>query len=114
MSQRLTRMIERKIVGRIITDALKAGFCVTVSYGEGDYPVRHSTNRADILKAMWACDEESLIFHTADGRERRGWVQLIYGNGNNGCDVVCDYATSLEPIMEPVQKLAEQLEEKWA
>jgi len=114
MSLKLTRMIERRIVSKIIRDAITAGYTITVSYDEGEDPVVPSTDRTAILKAMWACDEEWLYLHRAGSKERFAWVRLIYGNGNNGCDVVCDYATSLEPIMEPVQKLAEQLEEKWA
>ena len=36
------------------------------------------------------------------------WVFLVYGN--DGWDVIADYNVSLEPLLEPINKLALSLE----
>ena len=38
-----------------------------------------------------------------------GWVWLVYGN--SGWDVVCDYTTSLDALMQPVLDYANTLED---
>ena len=46
-----------------------------------------------------------------DGRPAEGhgpWVYLIFGNGNGGWDVVSDYMTSLEPVLQRVLDFIEK------
>lgn len=91
--------IERKIVERVIDDALALGFLLSVDDGEG-MPIRLSRDRAAILAAMFSVDEEKLILCTDDGvlAKQHGWVFFVYGN--DGWDVIADNHTGIEYVLE--------------
>ena len=46
----------------------------------------------------WTCDENRIAVHREDG-DRMSFVYFIYGNGNDGKDVVSDYGMSLDPVI---------------
>jgi hypothetical protein len=97
--------IERKIAEAFITDALEAGYTITVDDGE-DEPVKRSADAAEILGAMFTVDEEHLRLYS--GQEYAGWVYFVYGN--SGWDVVSDHTVNLTPLLVGADAVAHQLE----
>lgn len=65
--------------------------------------MRLSADANAILAAMFSTGEDRLFVHlpTHTGEtEWCGWVYFVYGN--DGWDVVNDYTTNLESILQPV------------
>lgn len=93
----IIREFERKIVGRVITTLLDAGYKLTIDHGgESEViPVTDASNAT--LDEMFACDEERL-YASKDGK--LAWVFFVYGN--DGWDVISDYSTSLEEELAPI------------
>jgi hypothetical protein len=87
MNQHKLIEIEKTIVTMIIEDALAAGYSVTLNNGGDTNELENSKDKAEILAAMFATDDERLTFY-ADA-SRVGWVYFVYGN--DGWDVVNDH-----------------------
>ncbi len=100
MNVETRRKIEEEIARQLITDGIAAGYTIAVHNGEEQFA--KSTDVDALVKEMFSVDEEHLIFYK-DGK-RFGWVWMVYGN--SGYDVVADYTTNLEPIMEKVDVLS--------
>lgn len=83
--------IELAIVHELIKRLIDAGHKLTVFDGEDDL---ESTHEQSLVTAIFAVDEARL--YAGDN----SWVLLVMGN--DGTDVVSDYTTNLEPIMEPL------------
>lgn len=101
--------IEKRIAKRVITDALAAGYSLSVNDGE-DTTLHSSRDMDAILAAMRSTDEDRLLFHI-DHREHApaiGWVRFIYGN--DGPDVINDYTTNLEAVLAGANALADRLD----
>lgn len=50
-----------------------------------------------ILENLGGCDEEYLlVYHPEHGRR---FILLVYGNDDDGEEVICDYSSSLEDII---------------
>lgn len=81
---------EKRMSVALVTACLARGFAVSVSDGE-DWPVKRSTNKTEILEALFSTDEDVIVIRTKNG-EKAGWFQLIYGN--DGYDVVSDYSAN--------------------
>lgn len=96
--------IEQDIVTRVVEALLSAGYLLQVSDGESHRPEQPTTDRAVILAELMDTDDEALI---AVKPGIRRWVHFVYGN--DGYDVVNDYTTSLESVMEPINKYADTL-----
>ena len=99
MSVRMRQRVEKMIARRVILDGLKAGFAFNVNNGgdENELPA-NSTNVKEILAAMFATDDEYLLFYKPGENRRIGWVRFVYGNG--GWDVISDYTTNLTKFIE--------------
>jgi hypothetical protein len=100
---------ERAIVERLVSDALFFhGYSVSHSDGEV-LTVARSRDIGPIMKQLHACDEESLIFHDADGK-RVGVVSLAYRN--SGYDVLADHTVNdqMTALVAGAQRLAGSLE----
>lgn len=96
--------VEADIVTRVVDALLAAGYSLTVD-DEGTWrPAMLTTNRDEILAELMETDEDYL--RVEEGL-RRGWVRFVYGN--DGWDVVCDYTTSLESVLAPVNAYADSL-----
>lgn len=103
--------IERRIIRQAVKDALVRGYAISVDNGEC-IEVSRSRSLKAVMDAIMATDEDFLLIHSFDEELGRygpsiGWVRLIYGN--DGWDVVNDYTTNLEPMMEAANALAEKL-----
>jgi len=101
---------ERRIVERVVDDALKAGYSVTVNDGEEDV-LFASLDKVAILKSMFSTDEDRLYFHTKSGKASFGWVYFIYGN--DGPDVINDWTDNeaTNKLLMGANALANQIEE---
>ena len=95
--------IEKKIVTAVVDAALKEGYTVIINNGGDDDEIT-STDRAKILKEMFATDEERL--YVAKDGKIVGWVFFVYGEC--GWDVICDYTTNLEEMLKPALALADK------
>jgi hypothetical protein len=112
----IPRRIERIIAKRTIAAVLYAGFDITVFNGETD-EVKNSRDPDTILKAMFTTDEDYLMLNCKGANSFKGsghrpsvsegWIKFVYGN--EGWDVINDYTTNLEKIMDPINKFADGL-----
>ena len=100
------RRMEYAVLRRFCLDAIAAGYTLSLHNGE-DWCVKKVKTAKEVLDAAFSVDEERL--YVFDGDKRLGGVFLVYGN--DGYDVICDYHTSLEPLME---KGTHQLEDRLA
>ena len=97
---------ERGILAATIEALVSAGYLVSV-YDSAEVTVRRSVDRAEILAACMTTAEDHLYaVRPEEAGAGRSWVAFVYGNGNDGCDVLCDYTGNLEEILAPVHALA--------
>lgn len=99
------RTIERRIVRRLVLALIKAGYSVSLYDGQEWVAKKEKTWKA-VKDKFFSVDEETLYAYDAEGR-RIGVVFLVYGNG--GWDVMADWSSSLEPVVNPVLDYAETL-----
>ena len=95
--------IERRIVTALIDRALAEGYELSVDDGAFKHP--WTTDRAEVIDNIMEADEDRLYLRK-DGHT--AWVYLVYGN--SGWDVICDYHTRLEALLEPINTLTDNLE----
>jgi hypothetical protein len=112
-AQRIKR--EKAICLRLVRDALKAGYVVSVNDGGDDVLVNSSSFQA-IVAAMFSTDEDVLTFR--DPRvvvdvarkliQRVGFVHLVYGND---CDVISDGSTGakMDNLLAGANEVADRL-----
>ncbi len=105
---------ERRNVAQIVDALLAAGYELNLNNdadeeGEGENEglalKAWTRDRSVILGAMFATDDETLIARVPGTSKRLG-VFMVYGNADNGCEVVSDYHVPLEEVIGPVM-------EKW-
>lgn len=103
----LASSIEAVIIEKIIQEALKLGFLISVFDGE-EYEIEHATDINAIAKAVAITDETTLAFFNQD-RQKLGWIWLIHGNE---WDVISDYADNgpIKVLMKPVNEFVDQLQ----
>ncbi|MDE4297133.1 hypothetical protein PXK56_18270 [Phaeobacter gallaeciensis] len=76
---------EATIINRLISEILNRGLSVSV-YDGCAYPVKRSTNRAEIQRNVAATDETHFWVRDADGNQV-AWFLMMHGNW---CDVISD------------------------
>lgn len=104
MSVKMRQEVERKIAEALIQQGLDAGYHISVNNGGDEDEIQPSTDKNEILNAMFATDEEHLFFYDEEGRSK-GWVWFVYGN--SGWDVITDYTTNLDHIMSEANKISD-------
>lgn len=107
MTPKRRRLIERRIVRRLVLDMTGAGLLVSVFDGYAT-TVKRSRDVAQIMGALQTVDEESLTIRLAPKGEYVGTVFLVYGN--DGWDVISDYSVALTPYMAGADAEAHRLE----
>ena len=105
MNVKLRQTFEKKIARLFVTEALDAGYNISVDNGGDEFELAHSTDKKAIMAAMFATDDERL--HLSRDGKNVGWVWFVYGN--SGWDVISDYTTNLEHLMPKVEKLSDKL-----
>lgn len=100
--------IEQRIVGKLITDLLAAGFNLSIWNGGDEAELDHSTDAAAIFKALAASDQDEIVVYEGDeAKWRAGWIRLVWGND---CSVISDYSIKLEDHLTGANALADELE----
>lgn len=97
--------IEKKIVGRLITDVLASGYSVSVWNGGDDAEIELSADADTIFKALAASDQDEVVIF--NNNRRFGWIRLVWGND---VDVISDYTTNLETTLAGANALANELD----
>lgn len=96
--------IERKIIRRIVVDAILHGYAVSVSNGE-ELVQGYTRDVQAVMRAIMTTDDDTLFFHRGGDR---GWVRLVYGN--DGTDVIQDYSCKIAHVVAGAEALADRLE----
>ena len=110
MTTKQMQKMERKIAATFVDAVLKeSGEIYTIAVNNGEELIRPARNVFSILRAMSSVDDESLIVFK-DGL-RFGWARFIHGN--DGWDVLADYTTNLEPFMEKVNKISDEMQDDY-
>ena len=101
---------EKKVVGKIVTNAIKLGYVVSVYDGE-EYTVKRSTDKAAIMGAIYTTDMDRLVIRDKAG-EHIGTVALVYGN--SASEVMNDWHDSelMNKVLEPAIKFCDELSAK--
>lgn len=94
---KMRMMVEREIVTMIIDDALAAGYEIAVDNGGDGFEYR-GTDKARITDHTFAADDARLYLFRPGEKKSVGWVYCVYGN--DGWDVISDYTTNLEKLLE--------------
>jgi hypothetical protein len=80
---------------------LSAGYEISIDNGAEENELNNSRDENEIMRSLFACDEEVLIVRRVGEREdtpaTRGFVRLVYGNSPE--EVVCDYSMNLDAIV---------------
>jgi hypothetical protein len=105
MSVRMRQEIERKIAIALINAAIKAGYKISVNNGGEDNEIEPTTDAAKVLKAMFATDDEYLLFFKGSAKQHFAWAWFVYGN--DGYDVISDYTTNIEHLMPEPNLIAD-------
>lgn len=100
--------VEKLIAAYVADRLVNAEFELALDDGE---ELGERTTKADkIVKAMGEVEDERLLVYKIGQAEPFAWVRFVYGNGNNGFDVVCDYTTNIEPVMSRVSGYVDGME----
>ena len=116
MSVKMRIEVEQKIVGQFVKDVLAAGKRLSVSLERGydvDEMLVYSDDYNKIMEGAFAGDGCHIFVHNTDGPpltdegtvNSEGWVYCVFGN--NGWDVINDYTTNLEPLLEGAMKISD-------
>lgn len=111
MSEMMVYRVERMIVRRVVLDAIKAGYLLSVNNGDDEDEIGPCKNVKAIMEALFATGDELLIFHRQieyASPSRAGWVRFVHGNG--AC-VISDYTTNLESVLTEANKLADKYDD---
>ena len=80
---------------QLVERILAAGFTISVYDGE-EYSISKSTDKAAILNAMGETDSDTLLLrHPIGGK---GTIFLVWGNADDGSDLVSDYSPATGTI----------------
>jgi hypothetical protein len=103
-SVKMRQIVEKEIAAAAIKGIIDAGYFITVHNGEED-AITVSRDVDAIIGALYQTDEDTLIVINPM-REEIGWVKFIYGN--DGWDVIHDYAINLEEALKPAFAVVEK------
>lgn len=80
---------ELRVLGALVGNAFALGYVVTVHDGE-DMPVKCSTDPKAIADAVLSVCECTLIFRHGHDMRRVGVAFLVFGNADDGSELVAD------------------------
>jgi hypothetical protein len=112
--------IRKMILRRLLNDLLMVdGHNVTIDSERGyDLDNRTFYNRADLQEAIdYALEFDEVHIFLNDPKEHdreQGYgpfVYVIFGNGNSDLDMISDYSTSLDRIMDPINEWVRGIED---
>lgn len=80
---------EAQVARMLVNAALRDGYALSVSDGE-EWTVERSRSEAEILDALATTGGDVVRLWTQDGATR-GWFYLVYGNAEDGSELIADY-----------------------
>jgi ribosomal protein S8 len=104
MNVQKRQKIERKIVRAILTKAKKEGYIISLDNGEEIIKLSPLNSIKAMLEQCFSVDEEHIMLKK-DGHKK--YIFLVYGN--TGHDVICDYSTSLDEFISPIEDMCEKI-----
>lgn len=92
---------ERRVAGKLITECLRSNMMVSVHDGE-EWVVTKSTKKAEIMAALGSTDADTITIHNGSQSKafigsvaipgkRVGSFYLVYGNADDGSELISDY-----------------------
>lgn len=98
--------IERKIITKLMKEAINKGYTVSVYDGE-EYAVEKSTDIELLKKEIMATDMDSIEIYANNG-SMFGTVLAVYGN--DGYDVMADSTNTPEfnAFLKPIEEYADK------
>jgi hypothetical protein len=111
MNDRMRQRIQRRIILRIVSDALAGGYSISVQ-ADGDTLVSCSTDRLAIMSTASRYSPDSLLIHSADDEADPGRVEFDYAN--EPWDVINDFSCNIEDAVRGAKAAARTLEEIYA
>lgn len=90
---------EAQVARMLVNAALRDGYALSVSDGE-EWTVERSRNEAQILDALATTGGDVVRLWTQDGAtpdgsnagmRTLGWFYLVYGNAEDGSELIADY-----------------------
>lgn len=98
---------ERKICRRTIRELHAAGYEMRVHSGD-EFETKRAETESGLMRALFNLDDAWLLVHHKGQRKAFGWVRFVFGN--DGWDVVSDYTTNLEAVMDTITQYSRQFE----
>lgn len=95
---------EKAAARKLVRHILLQGHRISVNDGE-EWVVRKCADLAEIWQAMGNTDADWLRIYVSDGSEAYGGISLIWGNADDGSELVADYTT--HPEIEALVKACE-------
>ncbi|UVO30323.1 hypothetical protein [Bradyrhizobium arachidis] len=95
--KREVRRIDREIATKLMDALIADGYTITCDLQDTEHEFERSTDRDGILDYMWQVEIVEMWAHKG---KKRGWLRLIFDE--NGWDLVQDYTTDLEHIVDPI------------
>ena len=96
---------ERRVIRRLITEAFKMGYNVSIHNGE-DWEIKYSYREQDVMDCIMATDSDTLRLCN-DQKMIAATFMLIYGN--SPAEVIADHSTNA--LAEALYELATAGEE---
>jgi len=101
-------MVEHRIVRRLLSDLIRAGYKVGLQNEEGTI-AKKSRDVEKLMGEIHSVDEELVVAYDDIGYV--GSVYLVYGN--SGYDVIADYSLNLETVIGGALRVADSYEGMW-
>lgn len=84
---------ERRVINALVTHILSGENLISVCDGE-EWTVKRSTNKREILDALATTDNDVIRVRCPLTGDVRGSFNLIYGNAEDGCEVIADHTAN--------------------
>ena len=97
--------VERRIVRRVVTDLIAAGYELSVDDGGYHHFKNGTTDAKTLYRILNETDDDTLYARKPGGR----WAFVTFVYGNDGWDVISDYNVSLESDLAGANALSEEL-----
>ena len=79
---------EMQVARMLVNAALRDGYALSVNDGE-EWTVNRSRNASEVLAALATTDGDYLRLWK--GERTLGWFMLVYGNADDGSELIADY-----------------------
>lgn len=93
----MTKTTEQDVALRLVETALAKGYTVRHDYGDPEDTSTLSPGQdARQLQSLLGCTEEDWLYLCWSGSSRVGIIYLLWGNAEDGSELVCDHSANDE------------------